>query len=55
MNDWVVVKMTGAGAPILMDTPVQFCGRLHVKEVVQEGMLNGIYLLDGEKMGDGTE
>jgi hypothetical protein len=55
INDWVVVRMRGAGTPVQMDSPVQFCGRLHVHELVQDGLLGGIYLLDGDKMGDGTE
>jgi hypothetical protein len=37
-----------------MDTPIQFYGRLHVHDLREGGMMSGIYLLDGEKMGDGT-
>ncbi len=55
MNNWIIVRMTGPGAPILMDSPIQFFGRLHVGKVVEDGVLAGIYLLDGEKMGDGQD
>jgi len=54
MNEWVVVKTLEAGTPVLMDTPIQFYGRLHVHDLREGGMMSGIYLLDGEKMGDGT-
>jgi hypothetical protein len=55
MNNWIVVRMAGAGAPVLMDTPVQFFGRLHVGKVMENGALAGIFLLDGERMGDGQD
>jgi hypothetical protein len=55
MNNWIVVRMSGAGAPILMDSPIQFFGRLHVGKIVEDDVLAGIFLLDGEKMGDGQD
>ena len=55
MNDWVIVRTPPSGTSILMDSPIQFYGRLHVHEMVQDGMMSGIYLLDGERMGDGSE
>ncbi len=51
VNEFVVVKMSGAGVKAVMDTPVQFYGKLVVKEMYEEGFLTNIYSLDGEKMG----
>jgi hypothetical protein len=45
--------MPAAGTEVLMDSPVPFYGRLHVHEVAENGMMSGIYVLDGEHMGDG--
>lgn len=50
MNEWVVVKMTKGVKP-LMDVPVEFYGKLTVKEMYENGYMTGIYLLDGDKMG----
>jgi hypothetical protein len=55
MNNWIVVRMAAGGTPILMDSPVQFYGRLHVGKVMEEGVLGGIFLLDGERPGDGQD
>lgn len=51
VNEFVVVKMSGAGVKAVMDTPVQFYGKLTVKEMYEEGFLTNIYFLEGEKMG----
>lgn len=51
VNEFVVVKMGGAGVKPVMDTPVQFFGKLVVKEMYEEGFLTNIYSLEGEKMG----
>jgi hypothetical protein len=51
INEWVVVRMTGAGVKPLMDIPVEFYGVLRVKETFEEGYLVNIYTLDGERMG----
>jgi hypothetical protein len=52
INEWVVVKMTGAGVKPLMDTPITFEGKLKVGEMYENGYLTGIYLLEGERMQD---
>ncbi|HKB56342.1 MAG TPA: DUF3299 domain-containing protein [Lacunisphaera sp.] len=52
INEWVVVKMVGPGVKPLMDIPITFEGRLHVGEMYENGYLTGLYLLDGEKMGE---
>ena len=49
INEWVVVKMTGAGVKPLMDVPITFAGKLKVGEMFENGYLTGIYLLEGEK------
>lgn len=51
VTEWVVVKMTGAGVKPLMDTPITFLGKLSVGEIMENGYLTGIYLLEGEKQG----
>ncbi len=50
VNEWVVVKMTGAGVKPLMDLPITFEGKLHVGEMFENGYLTGVYLLDGDRM-----
>jgi hypothetical protein len=52
INEWVVVKMTGAGVKPLMDTPITFEGKLKVGEMYENGYLTGIYLLEGERMAE---
>lgn len=51
VTEWVVVKMTGPGVKPLMDTPITFLGKLSVGEVLENGYLTGIYMLEGEKQG----
>lgn len=51
MNEWVVVRMPKGVRP-LMDVPVDFHGVLKVGAMFENGYLVGIYLLEGEKMGD---
>ena len=51
VTEWVVVKMTGPGVKPLMDTPITFLGKLRVGEIMENGYLTGIYLLEGEKQG----
>lgn len=53
MNEFIVVKMN-KGVKSVMDTPVEFYGKLLVREVVEEGYLANIYTLEGEKMGKAT-
>ena len=50
MNEFIVVKMA-KGVKSVMDTPVEFYGKLLVGEVIEEGYLANIYTLEGEKMG----
>jgi len=52
INEWVVVKMVGAGVKPLMDIPITFDGKLHVGEMYEGGYLTGVYLLDGDKMAE---
>ncbi len=51
VNEFVVVNMGVNGVKPVMDTPVQFLGKLVVKEMYEDGFLTNIYLLQGEKMG----
>lgn len=50
LNEWVSIKMTGAGVKAIMDQPVTLFGKLHVGEMRENGYLVGIYRMDGEKM-----
>ena len=50
INEWVVVKMVGAGVKPLMDIPITFDGKLRVGEMYENGYLTGVYLLEGDKM-----
>ena len=50
INEWVVVKMTGAGVKPLMDIPITFDGKLRVGEMYENGYLTGVYLLEGDRM-----
>ncbi|MEO6873440.1 MAG: DUF3299 domain-containing protein [Opitutaceae bacterium] len=53
MNEWVVVKMNkGAGVKALMDVPLSFYGELTVGAMYENGYMTGVYLLNGEKMGE---
>ena|SRR2546430_730804 len=52
MNEWVVVKMVKGGVRPLMDVPISFYGQIRVKEMFENGYMTGIYLLEGEKMGE---
>ena len=49
-NEWVVVKMTGKGVPSKMDTPLNLYGTLHVGEMFENHVFEGLYQLDGEKV-----
>jgi hypothetical protein len=50
INEWVSVKMTGAGVKPIMDQAVTLYGKLKVGAVIESGYVVGIYQLDGEKM-----
>src|SRR5258708_1142300 len=49
-NEWVVVKMAGPGVPSKMDTPLSLYGTLHVGEMFENNVFEGLYQLDGEKI-----
>lgn len=51
MNEWVVVRMAKGVRP-LMDVPISFYGELKVGALFENGYMTGVYLLEGEKMGD---
>jgi hypothetical protein len=51
VNEFVVVNMGANGVKAVMDTPVQFLGKLAVKEMYEDGFLTNIYSLEGERMG----
>jgi len=51
MNEWIVVRMPKGVRP-LMDVPIDFHGVLKVGAMFENGYLVGIYLLEGEKMGE---
>lgn len=50
INEWVSVKMVGAGVKPVMDQAVTLFGKLKVGEMYENGYLVGIYALDGERM-----
>ncbi len=52
INEWIVVKMTGKGVQPLMDIPITFYGKLRVGQMFESGYLTGIYLLEGDRMGE---
>jgi len=49
VNEWVLVRMA-KGVHQLMDVPVSIGGKLHVRELYENGFLTAIYQLDGEKL-----
>jgi hypothetical protein len=51
MNQWVIVKMKKGVRP-LQDVPLAFFGTLKVGAMFEQGYMTGIYLLDGERMGE---
>lgn len=51
LNEFIYIKMTGEGVKHTADVPVEFYGRMTVKEVFEEGFLQQIYTLAGDKMG----
>jgi hypothetical protein len=50
INEWVTVLLKGEGVKPLMDRPVAVAGTLHVGPTLENGLLTGIYVLDGEKV-----
>jgi hypothetical protein len=55
VNEWIVVKMNGAGVKPLMDLPITFEGKLRVGEMFENGYLTGVYLLEGDRMQPQTK
>jgi hypothetical protein len=51
LNEYVLVTMAGAGVRPEMDVPVTVVGTLKVGETYENGLLVGIYQLDGDKLG----
>lgn len=50
INEWVSVKMVGAGVKPLMDQAVTLFGKFKVGEMYENGYLVGIYEMAGERM-----
>jgi hypothetical protein len=50
INEWVEVIMSGRGVRPLMDQPVTVFGTMHVGETYENGVLVGIYRMNGEEM-----
>lgn len=50
MNEWVVVRMNGAGVRPLMDVPISLYGELRVGALFENGYLTGIYEMKGERL-----
>jgi hypothetical protein len=50
INEWVAVIMEGRGVRPLMDQAVTVFGRLHVGASYENGVLVGIYQMDGEDL-----
>ena len=55
INEWVSVRMVGAGVKPIMDQAVTLYGRLHVGEMRENGYLVGIYKMDGERLDGPAE
>jgi hypothetical protein len=55
INEWVSVKMTGAGVKPTMDSAVTLHGTMKVGEIYESGYLVGIYAMDGEEMRDALD
>lgn len=51
LNEYVLVTMTGDGVRPEMDVPITVVGRIKVGETYEDGLLVGIYQLDGERLG----
>jgi hypothetical protein len=50
INEWVEVIMSGQGVRPLMDQPVTVFGTMRVGEAYENGVLVGIYRMNGEEM-----
>jgi hypothetical protein len=50
INEWITVQLNGKGVKPVMDRPIAVAGVLHVGAIEENGCLDGIYRLDGEKV-----
>jgi hypothetical protein len=50
INEWVSVRMAGGGVRPLMDQPVTVFGTLRVGATFENGMLVGLYRMEGEDL-----
>jgi hypothetical protein len=50
INEWVTVLLKGEGVKPVMDRPLAVAGTLHVGPTLENGLLTGIFVLDGEKV-----
>jgi hypothetical protein len=50
INEWVSVTMAGRGVRAMMDQPVTVYGTLRVGEVYEQGVLAGLYQMDGTEL-----
>jgi hypothetical protein len=50
MNEWVTVRMPGAGVKPVMNRLVKVTGTFHVGEMRENHLLTAIYRLDGDKV-----
>lgn len=48
LNEYVLVTMTNEGARPIMDVPVTVVGKLKVGETYEDGLLVGLYQMDGQ-------
>ena len=50
INEWISVHMTGRGVKAIMDRPIAVVGTLHIGPSQENGLLSGIYSMDGERV-----
>jgi hypothetical protein len=50
MNEWTVVRTSGKGVKVTMDTPVTVLGTFHVGETRENGTLTSVYQLDCDRL-----
>ena len=55
INEWVSVRMVGAGVKPIMDQAITMYGKLHVGEMRENGYLVGIYRMEGERIDGPAE
>lgn len=48
-NEWVLVRVPGAGIPVAMDRPLHFYGTLRVAELFEHGIFVALYRLELER------